>query len=65
MDLGLNGKRAMILGGSRGIGWYTARLLASEGCSVALCAGRSCFPHSATHRNTTKTYSISAPTPVV
>jgi 3-oxoacyl-[acyl-carrier protein] reductase len=38
MDLGLNGKRAMILGGSRGIGWYTARLLASEGCSVALCA---------------------------
>ena len=38
MDLGLNGKRAMILGGSRGLGWYTARLLADEGCSVALCA---------------------------
>jgi NAD(P)-dependent dehydrogenase (short-subunit alcohol dehydrogenase family) len=38
MDLGLGGKRAMILGGSRGIGWYTARLLAEEGCSVALCA---------------------------
>jgi len=38
MDLGLNGKRAMILGGSRGIGWYTAKLLAAEGCSVALCA---------------------------
>ena len=38
MDLGLNGKRAIILGGSRGIGWYTAKLLKQEGCSVALCA---------------------------
>jgi 3-oxoacyl-[acyl-carrier protein] reductase len=38
MDLGLDGKRALILGGSRGIGWFTARLLAAEGCSVALCA---------------------------
>jgi 3-oxoacyl-[acyl-carrier protein] reductase len=38
MDLGLHGKRALILGGSRGIGWYTAKLLADEGCSVALCA---------------------------
>ncbi len=38
MDLGLSGKRAIILGGSRGIGWYTAELLKTEGCSVALCA---------------------------
>ena len=38
MDLGLQGKRAVILGGSRGIGWYTAKLLVEEGCSVALCA---------------------------
>ncbi len=38
MELGLEGKRAIILGGSRGIGWYTARALAVEGCSVALCA---------------------------
>ena len=38
MDLGVEGKKALILGGSRGIGWYTARLLASEGCTVALCA---------------------------
>lgn len=38
MDLGLRGKRAIVLGGSRGIGWYTARLLDAEGCSVALCA---------------------------
>ena len=38
MDLGLNGKRAIVLGGSRGIGWYTAELLNAEGCRVALCA---------------------------
>ena len=38
MDLGLAGKRAIILGGSRGIGWYTGRLLREEGCSVAFCA---------------------------
>ena len=38
MDLQLAGKRAIILGGSRGIGWYTAELLSHEGCSVALCA---------------------------
>jgi 3-oxoacyl-[acyl-carrier protein] reductase len=38
MDLNVNGKKALILGGSRGIGWYTAQLLASEGCTVALCA---------------------------
>ena len=38
MDLGLAGKRAIILGGSRGIGWHTAELLKTEGCSVALCA---------------------------
>ena len=38
MDLGLNGKRAILLGGSRGLGFYTAKLLADEGCTVALCA---------------------------
>lgn len=38
MDLQLNGLRAVVLGGSRGIGWYTADLLASEGARVALCA---------------------------
>jgi len=38
MDLGLHGKRAVILGGSKGIGWYTAKLLSDEGCTVALCA---------------------------
>ena len=38
MDLGLTDKRALVLGGSRGIGWFTAQLLDAEGCSVALCA---------------------------
>jgi 3-oxoacyl-[acyl-carrier protein] reductase len=38
MDLKLDGLRVAILGGSRGIGWYTADLLASEGARVALCA---------------------------
>jgi NAD(P)-dependent dehydrogenase (short-subunit alcohol dehydrogenase family) len=38
MDLGLAGKRAIVLGGSRGIGWFTAEALDAEGCSVALCA---------------------------
>jgi 3-oxoacyl-[acyl-carrier protein] reductase len=38
MDLGLNGKKAIILGGSRGIGLYTGELLRTEGASVAFCA---------------------------
>ena len=38
MDLGLEGKRAIVLGGSRGIGWYTAQLLKQEGAAVAICA---------------------------
>ena len=38
MDLGLAGKKAIVLGGSRGIGRATAALLLQEGASVALCA---------------------------
>lgn len=38
MDLGLKGRKAVILGGSRGIGFYTAKLMANEGASVAICA---------------------------
>lgn len=38
MDLGLGGKRAIVLGGSRGIGRVIAETLADEGCSVGLCA---------------------------
>lgn len=38
MDLGLKGLKAIILGGSRGMGRYTAGLMREEGASVALCA---------------------------
>ena len=38
MDLGLNGKKAIVLGGSRGIGFFTASLLVGEGADVASCA---------------------------
>jgi NAD(P)-dependent dehydrogenase (short-subunit alcohol dehydrogenase family) len=38
MDLGLTGKRALITGGSRGIGLAIARALVAEGVSVGLIA---------------------------
>jgi NAD(P)-dependent dehydrogenase (short-subunit alcohol dehydrogenase family) len=38
MDLGLKGLKAVLAGASRGIGRATARVLAAEGCDVAICA---------------------------
>ena len=36
MDVGLAGRCAVITGGARGIGFATARLLATEGAKIAL-----------------------------
>jgi len=40
MDLGLNGKKASVTGGRRGIGRCIAEHLAAEGVSLATCARR-------------------------
>jgi 3-oxoacyl-[acyl-carrier protein] reductase len=38
MDLGLTGKKAIVVGGARGIGYAIAELFAREGCDVAITA---------------------------
>ena len=38
MDLGIEGKVAMVTGGSRGLGRQAAQCLAREGCKISICA---------------------------
>jgi 3-oxoacyl-[acyl-carrier protein] reductase len=38
MDLGLRGKKAIVTGGTRGIGRAIANLLVEEGCDIGICA---------------------------
>ena len=38
MDLGLKGKKAIVTGGTRGIGRAIADLLTDEGCDIGICA---------------------------
>jgi 3-oxoacyl-[acyl-carrier protein] reductase len=38
MDLGLRGKKAIVTGGTKGIGLAIAQTLAAEGCDIAICA---------------------------
>jgi 3-oxoacyl-[acyl-carrier protein] reductase len=38
LDLGLKGKRAIVTGGTRGIGRAIANLLVEEGCDIGICA---------------------------
>lgn len=38
MDYGITGKSALVVGGSKGIGFEVAKMLAAEGCRVAILA---------------------------
>jgi NAD(P)-dependent dehydrogenase (short-subunit alcohol dehydrogenase family) len=48
MDLGLKGKKAIVTGGSRGIGLAIAKQLAAEGVDLAICARKADGLQSAT-----------------
>ena len=38
MNLDISGRRVLVTGGSHGIGLATAKLMAAEGCDVAICS---------------------------
>jgi len=61
MDLGLKGKRALVTGGSRGIGFGVARVLAAEGCDLHL-ASRSAESLAAARKRLQADYRISVAT---
>ena len=58
MDLGLNGRTALITGGSRGLGFGTAQVLAAEGCHLHL-ASRSAADLEAARRKITEGHDVS------
>jgi 3-oxoacyl-[acyl-carrier protein] reductase len=57
MDLGLKGRTALVTGGSRGIGYGVARVLAAEGCHLHL-ASRSKEDLEAARRRITEVHSV-------
>jgi hypothetical protein len=61
MDLNLKGKRALVTGGSRGIGYGVAEALAAEGCDLHL-ASRDPASLQAARRRLYDTYGVSVST---
>ncbi len=57
MDLGLKGRTALITGGSRGIGYGAARVLAAEGCHLHL-ASRSAADLESARRKLTDAHAV-------
>ncbi len=57
MDFGLQGKKAIVLAASKGLGKAAAEALASEGCALAICA-RNAEPLQKTARAINKQYQV-------